>query len=101
MFTRIVKMVFRPEELDNFLKIFEESAPKIRAFAGCEYLELLQDQQNPTIMMTRSMWASEEALENYRHSALFKSTWAETKQLFAEKPQAWSVDTLYRFNGKA
>jgi heme-degrading monooxygenase HmoA len=42
--------------------------------------------------MTYSHWTGEEALDNYRHSELFRVTWAKTKQLFADRPEAWSLD---------
>lgn len=91
MIKRIVKMSFRTEELDNFKEIFNRSKDKIRAFKGNSKVELLQDVNNPEIMFTFSLWESEEALEAYRHSDLFKETWAATKVLFNAKPEAWST----------
>ena len=44
--------------------------------------------------MTYSHWESEEALNKYRDSELFKSVWSFTKALFAEKPQAFSTKKL-------
>ena len=41
-------------------------------------------------------WESEEDLENYRKSELFTEVWDFTKQLFNDKPEAWSVDKLDR-----
>lgn len=43
-------------------------------------------------MFTLSHWESEENLEQYRQSELFKSTWAKTKVLFREKAQAWTLE---------
>lgn len=93
-FKRIVKMTFRPEEVDNFLAVFDASSPQIRAFPGCLHLELWRGKRKANVLFTFSRWESEEALENYRHSELFRSTWAKTKPLFAERAAAWSVDTL-------
>ena len=95
MFVRIVKMDFKPENITAFLAIFEASSPKIRASKGCSFLELYRDKNNPNIFFTYSYWDNDEALENYRTSTLFKEVWAETKQLFNNKPQAWSVDKLF------
>ncbi|MEL7422247.1 MAG: antibiotic biosynthesis monooxygenase family protein [Bacteroidota bacterium] len=93
-FKRIVKMTFRPEEVDSFLEVFAAASTQIRAFPGCLHLELWRGQRQPNVLFTFSRWENEDALENYRHSELFRSTWAKTKPLFAEKAAAWSVDTL-------
>ena len=46
------------------------------------------------VYFTYSWWQGEEDLEAYRHSDLFKGVWAFTKQLFADKPQAWSTQEI-------
>lgn len=90
MLIRIVRLTFSPEEIDAFLALFEESAPKIRAFEGCRHLELWQDARFPNIFTTYSHWDDTETLERYRKSTLFQSTWERTKPLFAGPPQAHS-----------
>jgi len=90
---RVVKMNFREDQLDDFFAVFNESCAHIRAFDGCTYLELWQTQDDPRIVFTHSHWESPAHLENYRHSELFKSTWAKTKILFDDKPEAWSIDS--------
>jgi heme-degrading monooxygenase HmoA len=45
-----------------------------------------------------SFWETEEALELYRSSELFRSTWAKTKLLFDEKPQANSYSSIEILN---
>lgn len=87
---RIVRMTFRPEALAAFMALFDASSPHIRAFAGCEHLDLWQDARYPNILTTHSHWTGPDALEAYRQSALFKETWAKTKPLFAAPPQAYS-----------
>ena len=91
MLIRIVRMTFRPDGVEEFLEIFHQSQPLIRGFAGCLHLELLQDADNPLIYNTLSHWENAEALETYRRSDLFRQTWARTKLLFADKPQAFSL----------
>lgn len=91
MILRIVQMHFRKDALADFIQLFEERKQLIRAFEGCEHLELWQDEHNEAIFFTYSHWQSETHLNHYRFSELFKDTWAKTKVLFAEKPQAWSV----------
>lgn len=92
MLIRIVKMSFSEDKVDLFLENFHNSKSKIRAFKGCELLELLRDKSNPNIFFTYSYWNSETDLEQYRQSDLFKSVWSKTKVLFNDKPQAWSVE---------
>lgn len=87
-------MTFRSEEVDNFLEVFANSSPHIRAFPGCLHLELWRGKSEENVLFTFSRWENEQALENYRQSELFRSTWAKTKPLFAERAAAWSVDTV-------
>ena len=90
MLLRLVRMTFRPEALEAFLEIFDASAPQIRAAPGCHHLELWQDARYPNIVTTFSRWHDADALDRYRHSELFKTTWAKTKPLFAAPPRAFS-----------
>lgn len=86
-------MTFEPTLCLQFLEIFETSKDKIRSFPGCRYLELWRCMApNQHIFMTYSHWESEEALEAYRHSELFRTTWAKTKPLFSDRPEAWSLE---------
>ena len=94
MFVRIVKMGFKEEKIDEFLANFEKNKARIRGFEGCEFLELYRDKHNTNRFFTYSYWKDEESLENYRHSDLFNKVWSQTKVLFNEKPEAWSVDKV-------
>ena len=85
-------MEFKEEEVSSFLANFETIKLKIRNFEGCEHLKLLRDKNDPTIFFTYSKWQTEEDLEAYRTSALFKGVWATTKPKFRSKAAAWSVD---------
>lgn len=95
MLVRIVRMTFKESEIDTFKKVFEESKELIRGFEGCLELNLLQQKDQPTVFSTYSIWENEEALEKYRYSDLFKSTWTKTKILFDDKPIAYSFDRLH------
>jgi len=94
MIKRIVKLTFKPELLDDFMVVFNDSAPKIRSFSGCRHMELLQSNAQNNVLFTLSEWDDELALENYRNSELFKTTWAKTKVLFDEKAEAWTVTNI-------
>jgi quinol monooxygenase YgiN len=65
MLIRLVRMTFRPAARDDFLAIFEEAAPEIRAFAGCEHLALWQGARYDHIFTTHSRWKGEDALERF------------------------------------
>lgn len=88
---RIVRLSFMPELTDKFEQIFKESQPLIAAFDGCLGVEAKRDVTSPNVYYTVSHWKSQDDLENYRHSELFKTTWAKTKILFNDKPMAFSL----------
>ncbi len=93
MIKRIVKLTFIPAEEETFLAIFEKAKPLIRQSKGCQHLELLKAKstEEEVIFFTYSFWDSEDDLNAYRHTDLFATTWAKTKQLFLKKPEAWTV----------
>lgn len=91
MIIRIVKMTFIPENITGFKEVFYESQKLIRAFEGCISVELMVDPGNENTFFTLSYWRSEEDLEAYRQSYLFRNTWAKVKPMFSEKAQAWSL----------
>jgi quinol monooxygenase YgiN len=84
-------MTFNPEEVQNFINLFNENKTKIAGFEGCMRLELLNDVNSSSIYFTYSYWKDESHLEAYRNSDLFKGVWQATKKLFADKPEAWTV----------
>ncbi|GAB3705024.1 hypothetical protein GCM10027592_37000 [Spirosoma flavus] len=94
MLVRIVRMTFQPDKLADFHVIFNQSKRQIRAFPGNRHLELLRDPDHPNVRMTYSLWESADALEAYRRSELFRTTWAATKILFAERAVAFSGEKL-------
>ena len=96
MLVRIVKLSFHQDKIPAFLENFELVKNQIRNFPGNRLLELYQDKTNTSIFFTYSYWDSEDDLENYRKSELFTEVWDFTKQLFNDKPEAWSVDKLDR-----
>lgn len=94
MLIRIVRMTFHPDAVDAFLEQFDRAAPKIRGFPGCTHLELWEDVRFPNRCTTYSHWTDEEALDAYRDSELFRSTWRAVKPLFAAPPRAFSSRQL-------
>lgn len=94
MIIRIVKMTFVHDKTHQFVQIFSQAQKKIEAFPGCKGVDLCQDMIQSNVFLTISVWDSVESLNQYRDSELFKTTWSETKKLFSERPEAWSVNKL-------
>ena len=91
MITRVVKMTFKPESVQAFKEIFYASQKLIISFDGCNRVDLMRDLNNECVFFTLSYWESEEDLNSYRQSYLFKNTWSKVKPLFSEKAEAWSL----------
>lgn len=94
MFVRIVKMTFLPDHVDEFQARFHSIKDEIIDFEGCDFLELYQDKEEKNVFFTYSFWNSEKELDAYRGSDFFKKVWGDTKKLFSQKPEAWSVDKI-------
>ena len=88
-------MSFKKDKIDEFLSNFNKNKDKIKSSKGCNFIELYRDKIDPTIFFTYSYWESDLDLENYRNSELFKNVWSITKQLFDDKPEAWSMNKIY------
>ena len=87
-------MTFQSEKVSDFQKLFNDNKELIRGFEGVEKLELYRDKNETNIFFTYSVWGNLHQLEHYRRSELFKSVWTETRIMFSEKAEAWSVDKL-------
>lgn len=94
MIIRIVKMTFREDFSETFKEFSASIKDTIKSFDGCSHLDIYRDIHNSNVFFTYSHWESEEHLNRYRDSGFFKTTWAKTKQWFADKPEAWSVEKL-------
>ena len=92
MIIRIVKLTFDPVMVTEFKQVFQSVKDQIRTFEGCEHVELWNEPSSGNVFFTCSHWQSLAALDNYRKSELFRSTWAKTKQHFVAPPEAWSLN---------
>jgi len=95
MLMRIVKLTFREDKINEFLSFFDEIKEQVNSFPGCQGMKLIQDIENPCIIMTYSHWNSLKDLENYRTSETFGKIWPTIKPWFSEKPEAWSMETYF------
>ena len=98
MIIRIVRMNVRPDTVKEFLAHFDQSSARIRQYPGCLHLELWQDIENNGVFITYSQWNSAEALEKYRRSSLFRSTWKKVKPLFAAPTEVLSCNLVRSIN---
>ncbi len=94
MIQRLVKLHFHPQHCAAYEAIYQSSRQRIRATPGCLHLESWRDLQQPNIYYTYSRWQDEASLNAYRHSDFFQATWAKTKALFSNKPEALSAEAL-------
>jgi quinol monooxygenase YgiN len=95
MITRIVKLHFEADKVQEFLSFFDGIKEKVNNYPGCKGMKLLQDIENPCIIMTYSHWEGAQDLENYRTSETFGTIWPKIKPWFAQKPEAWSVNAYF------
>ena len=86
-----MKIKLKPGSSEAFSKLFRKSEAAIVAQPGCRSLELLHATGDPDLVFTFSRWENEEALQEYRASGLFLSTWTEVKKLFSDKAEAWTL----------
>jgi quinol monooxygenase YgiN len=95
MITRIVKLTFQEEKIADFITFFDSIKTQVSGFENCYGMRLHQEKGKPHVVFTYSLWKEEESLNNYRDSALFQGVWSTIKPWFAERAEAWTVDTYY------
>ena len=92
MISRIVRMQLQDGKAKDFQSIFNEVNSEIRKSSGCISVELYTDVKDDDTVITLSVWENAEALEAYRASALFISTWRKVKPFFRAPAQAFSME---------
>jgi quinol monooxygenase YgiN len=89
--TRVVKLTFNPEYIEQFKQIFKAHQQHIALFEGCISLNGFEDLNEAGVFFTISQWANEESLNNYRYSQFFRTLWTTVKPMFAQKAVAHSM----------
>ena len=95
MITRIVKLTFQEDKMDEFLAFFETIKFQVNSFPGCGGMKLLRDKNHPNIVLTYSNWESEDSLNNYRDSEVFGKVWPTIKPWFTARPEAWTTAVYF------
>ena len=88
MILRIVRMSFSPDKIQDFIKFSMKAKPQLKE-GRLFKREIICGLRIFQCVLHKSKWISPEALEKYRQSDLFKSTWARTKVLFNESASAF------------
>lgn len=96
MIVRLVRMGFHEDGAKKFQEIFSSYSDQIAQAEGCSFLELWRDSNESNVFFTHSHWNDESDLEKYRKSELFKEVWGQVKPLFDQKPQAWTVHSIFK-----
>lgn len=86
-------MTFQENKVNEFLALFDAYKEAIRNQPGCTHLELWQDLHQSNSYSTYSHWETEDDLNNYRTSETFGKVWPATKELFRDKPVAYSFES--------
>ena len=92
MITRLVKLSLQADKAGDFEALFYQTQSLIEDFEGCHKTNLFKISGNACQYFTISYWNTEQDLENYRASALFKDVWSQVKPLFSEKAEAWTLN---------
>jgi quinol monooxygenase YgiN len=95
MITRIVKLHFQPEKIEDFLAFFETIKWQVARQPNCFGMKLLRDKNQPNVVFTYSKWEDENALNTYRDSELFGIVWPTIKPWFQEKAEAWTIEEWF------
>jgi len=92
MITRIVKLNIESSAVDEFMSVLGQVRHRIEQFEGCRSLELLSDKKDRTVFFSYSIWESEDHLDKYRNSEVFREIWNAIKKYVTSKPNAWTVE---------
>jgi len=91
---RLVRMRFRPEEVERFLALYERAYPVIVGQPGCRSVQLVREVNDPAAFATWSVWNDGASLDAYRRSPFFRSFWPEVKALFCAPAEAVSFEEI-------
>lgn len=94
MVTRLVRMRFRPDAVEEFLTLYRIVNPVIRGQPGCLSVQLVREIDDPASFATWSVWENTAALDAYRRSVFFREFWPQVRALFREPAEAVSFEEV-------
>ncbi|MCS7189255.1 MAG: antibiotic biosynthesis monooxygenase family protein [Bacteroidia bacterium] len=86
---RWVEIPVAPEKEEETHRLLLRQASQVRSFPGCRSLALYRS-VGPNFY-SLSLWESEEALEKYRSSRMFRDFWAQIKPFFRAPAKAMNL----------
>lgn len=90
MLIRLVRMRFRPDQAEEFLRLYAANRMTIAGQPGCLSVRLVREIDDPAAFATWSTWHDADALETYRTGAFFRGFWPQVKALFRAPAEAAS-----------
>jgi (4S)-4-hydroxy-5-phosphonooxypentane-2,3-dione isomerase len=87
-------MSFHEERCADFEQKFADIKEQIGNQPGCANVKLLRAKGEENVYFTLSDWESDSDLDNYKETVLFETVWAEVKEWFNAKPEAWSTEII-------
>ncbi|HEX3829222.1 MAG TPA: antibiotic biosynthesis monooxygenase [Sporichthyaceae bacterium] len=84
----------RTDTHSDFVALLTKILPDTRAAAGFETLQLSQDQDDPTLLVSHETWTSRQAFETYLGGRRQNGTLDDVVALLAEPPSIRYLDIL-------
>ena len=63
--TVILEVKAKPGTGDNLVSVFRQILPDTRSYDGCSRLELIQNQDDPDVLIAYECWETREHYEKY------------------------------------
>lgn len=94
MLIRLVRMWFKPDNVDEFLRLYHAAYLTISSQPGCLGVRLVRQTDDPAAFATWSRWESAAALDAYRRSPFFRAFWPQVRTLFRQPAEAVSFEEV-------
>ncbi len=82
----VIDVKLKPESIAEAKAFIKEVLPEMRAYKGCQSLEVYQDQDGESSMLFYSIWDSRQHHETYLAWRQESGTFDQFKALLAEPP---------------
>jgi (4S)-4-hydroxy-5-phosphonooxypentane-2,3-dione isomerase len=88
MFTLVVQIKVKPENVDAFMKKLDDNARAARTEPGCRQFEVLVDPKDRTKVMLFEVYNDEAAFEAHQATPHFKTYVAEAVPMLASRERS-------------
>jgi len=91
MYMRFVQLKIRADAVESFERFYEyRVTPAMLNEPGCIFVRLIQNDSNPTELISLTLWTSPEAASEYESSGHFDSL-IEENEPFLEESSEWKI----------